>query len=87
MVCVQAAVWGVLMARTNQVLAATTQIESAQVRFVVLVGLCKHIYYIYVHKVDAQGISIQWRAWLYRPGQAWPRAEPEASDTKTGLEP
>jgi len=36
------------------------------------------VYYIYVHKVDAQGINIQWRAWLYRPGLAWPGPEPSA---------
>jgi len=41
------------------------------------------VYYIYVHKVDAQGINIQWRAWLYRPGQAWPGPEPSAKRDTT----
>jgi len=30
------------------------------------------------HKADAQGINIQWRAWLYRPDQARPGPEPSA---------
>ena len=30
------------------------------------------IYYIYIHKVDAQGINIQWRAWPQAAvAQAW----------------
>jgi len=50
----------------NHILYGGSDLSTGRVTFGAYFGThwrtCGNIYYIYVHKVDAQGINIQWRA-------------------------